>query len=545
MAQEKELWARKATGLVREWTQFDFTIYNIFNLGTWVGMALAPLWGFVGFPGADQMISWVFIIILVVIASQPTYAMVLSAMPRTGQPYPFQARVLHPLIGYMVNFTMIITVAWLWPAFGFWWMRDLTVVPFFGTLGYFTNNPFFTNLGAWWSSTTGLVVFQVGGILGAALVASIGMKRYALWQRFCIILGAIGMVVVTGVFLMTSQTGFISAIDGFLGANGVPGGYNAIIDQAKSGGWDPTFRFNWTDTILYMVVIGMMGYTFLHWGSYQAGEVKGAQKVKTNMTYMVGGAIVLGLYFILSIWAYTNVGGHDFLSSAAYLYYVAGSSPLPMPPYITMFAGLVSGSIPLLVIIFVGMLGLSAINAMSGIMPGRGTIFALAWDRMFPMAFAKVNEKYHIPFNNILLQTVMALIFVAIVDLNPGGLGSWIGGLMGMLYTSCWICFLTTSVAAAVFPWRRREMYRASPVAKWQIGGIPLITIVGVINAAFMLVLAYANLAVPIMGGGNLVSIGALLSFYAISAILYFAFKYYRKSQGIDIDKIFREIPAE
>jgi len=542
---QSQLWARKATGLVREWTQLDFTIYNIFNLGTWVGMALAPLWGFVGFSGADQMVSWVLIIFLVCIANQPTYAMVLSAMPRTGQPYPFQARVLHPLIGYVVNFTMIITTAWLWPAFGLWWMRDLTVVPFFGTLGYFTGNPFFTGLAEWWRSTTGLVVFQVVGILGAALIASIGMRRYALWQRFCITLGMIGMAIVTGVFLFTNQAGFVNAVNGFLAANGVPNGYNEVINLATSDGWDPTFRFNWNDTILYMVVIGMMGYTFLHWGSYQAGEVKGAQKVRTNMTYMIGGAIALGLYFLVSIWAYTNVGGHDFLSSAGYLYYVKGESPLPMPPYITMFAGLVSGSIILLVLVFIGMLGLSAINAMSGIMPGRGTIFALAWDRMFPMTFAKVNEKYHIPFNNIVLQTVMALIFVAIVDINPLGVGSWIGGLMGMLYTSCWITFLVTSIAAAVFPWRRREMYRASPVSRWRVGSLPLITIVGSINAGFMLVLAYANLAVPIMGGGNPVSIGVLVSFYVISAILYFAFKYYRKSQGIDIDAIYREIPAE
>jgi basic amino acid/polyamine antiporter, APA family len=545
MAQEKELWARKATGLVREWTQLDFFIYNIIGFGVWVGMALAPLWGFVGFPGANQSISWIIAIILVAFANQPVYAMVMSAMPRTGQPYPFQARVLHPLIGYVVNFTMIITVAWLWPAFGLSWMRDLSVVPFFGTMGYLTGSKLFTDLGAWWASTTGLVVFQVGGVLAIAFVASIGMKRYALWQRLCMIFAGISMAIVTGVFLFASQPQFVSAVNGLLSANGVPDGYNAIINQAKSSGWDPTFTFTWTDTIAYMVVIGMFGYTFTQWGSYQAGEVKGVQKVKTNMTYMIGGAILIGLYLLVSIWAYTNVGGHDFLSSAGYLFYVAGNSPLPMPPYITMFAGLISGSVLLVVLIFLGMLGLSAINAMTGIMPGRGTVFAMAWDRMLPMSFAKVNEKYHIPFNNIILQTVMALIFIAIVDLNPAGVGSWIGGLMGMLYTSCWICFLTTSVAAAILPWRRPEMYRASPVAKWQVGGIPLITIVGVANTAFMLILAYANLVIPIMGGGNMVSIGVLVGFYIISAILYFAFKYYRKSQGIDIEQIYREIPAE
>jgi amino acid transporter len=216
-----------------------------------------------------------------------------------------------------------------------------------------------------------------------------------------------------------------------------------------------------------------------------------------------------------------------------------------MPPYVTMFAGLMGGSVILLLVIFVGMLGLSAINAMSGIMPGRGTIFALAWDRMFPMTFAKVNEKYHIPFNNIMLQTVMALFFIAVIDSNVLGLGSWIGGLMGMLYTSCWITFMVTSIAAAVFPWRRPEMYKASPIAKWQVAGIPVITICGVINIGFMATLAYANLVIPIVGGGNLMSIGALVSFYIASAIMFFAFKYYRKSQGIDINAIYKEIPLE
>ena len=36
-----------------------------------------------------------------------------------------------------------------------------------------------------------------------------------------------------------------------------------------------------------------------------------------------------------------------------------------------------------------------------------------------------------------------------------------------------------------------------------------------------------------------------MLAMYLLAAIIYFGFKYYRRAKGIDIDLIYKEIPAE
>jgi len=53
------------------------------------------------------------------------------------------------------------------------------------------------------------------------------------------------------------------------------------------------------------------------------------------------------------------------------------------------------------------------------------------------------------------------------------------------------LTFFATTVAAVILPWRRKDLYNASPIASWKIAGIPAITIVGVITGAFLLFMLY------------------------------------------------------
>src|SRR5260221_10148070 len=49
------------------------------------------------------------------------------------------------------------------------------------------------------------------------------------------------------------------------------------------------------------------------------------------------------------------------------------------------------------------------------------------------------------------------------------------------------LTFFATVVAAIILPWRRKDLYDASPIAQWKIAGIPTISIVGVITGLFLL----------------------------------------------------------
>src|SRR5438445_13693484 len=69
------------------------------------------------------------------------------------------------------------------------------------------------------------------------------------------------------------------------------------------------------------------------------------------------------------------------------------------------------------------------------------------------------------------------------------------------------VMYIGTAIGGAVFPRTRREVYRTSPIAKYKLGPIPLITICGAIAAVFSAVMLYAYIVEPFLGIANL-SIG-------------------------------------
>jgi len=80
-------------------------------------------------------------------------------------------------------------------------------------------------------------------------------------------------------------------------------------------------------------------------------------------------------------------------------------------------------------------------------------------------------------------------------------------------------------------------------------GRMPLVTLAGLIFLFFLdwLLVEWAwdpNFLYGI-GWQNASSVVFMLANYLLAAIIYFGFKYYRRSKGIDIDLIYKEIPAE
>ena len=83
-----------------------------------------------------------------------------------------------------------------------------------------------------------------------------------------------------------------------------------------------------------------------------------------------------------------------------------------------------------------------------------------------------------------------------------------------------------------------------------------MITVAGVIFLIFLLFLLFEWLLDPnalyaigysindkgVKNIGSLVYMGLM---YVIAIVIYFAAKYYRKSRGVDLDKIYKEIPVE
>ncbi|HEU4327006.1 MAG TPA: hypothetical protein VFS21_27950, partial [Roseiflexaceae bacterium] len=112
------------------------------------------------------------------------------------------------------------------------------------------------------------------------------------------------------------------------------------------------------------------------------------------------------------------------------------------------------------------------------------------------------------------------------------------------------ITYLGSTIAAIVLPYTKRDLFEASPIAKYRVLGVPLITIAGVIFGLFELFLLYQWIIDPSNLYGisyrNTASVIFLLALYGIALAIYLGVRAYRKSrEGVDIGMIYKEIPVE
>ena len=107
------------------------------------------------------------------------------------------------------------------------------------------------------------------------------------------------------------------------------------------------------------------------------------------------------------------------------------------------------------------------------------------------------------------------------------------------------ITFLGTTVSAAILPWRKREIYNASPIAKYRVLGLPLITFAAILFAAlliFALVKWFSDAAYGVNHTSSLIYMAGL---YVLAIVIYFASKLVRRRQGMDLGLVYGEIPVE
>lgn len=97
---------REATGLVREISGFRAFVLNLM-FTTAGAMLIFLVIGQGLFPGAYLPVSCLLGLIPALVVAY-MYAQFSAAFPRSGGDYVFVGRVLHPSIGFMVNFVMTI-----------------------------------------------------------------------------------------------------------------------------------------------------------------------------------------------------------------------------------------------------------------------------------------------------------------------------------------------------------------------------------------------------------------------------------------------------
>src|SRR5262249_176977 len=150
----------------------------------------------------------------------------------------------------------------------------------------------------------------------------------------------------------------------------------------------------------------------------------------------------------LIVWAYQHAVGHDWAASLSYLNNADPAKlalPGSVPAGINLIASLLTGSVPLLIIIGVGFILWALMGHPSSTL--QATRYMLAWslDRAVPKQLGDVSDKFHTPIKGILLCAVTGEIALFALVQIPNA--SLLGALLAQI-----AAFIVVSLAGIVFP---------------------------------------------------------------------------------------------
>jgi basic amino acid/polyamine antiporter, APA family len=548
---DTSLFIRKATGLVRSWSVFDAFVYAFFsiNLITLGLYSFSQMYYFGGGLIPALIVSAVFIFFEVVV-----YAALISVMPRSGGDYIWQSRILGGAVGFILAVTGWWFILWLWVPLYADMFRHIVLVPLLGVLGA-------RDTALWFAGTpNGAFTSSIITLSLVSIFIGLGMKNYARIQKVSFYGGMLGLLIVIVMLLTGSQEAFKAGLElnatSMFGA--APGVYEATVALGKNAG------------AALPLVGGSMGLIFLtipylvffnlwpNWGATLYGEVRGATDFKRNIAGMGSALGVTTLLGILLLYAISRTIGWDFYVQAggAWWNYVWGfttdAPALPVWPYPALLTAFLTTN-RFLQFLIVALMSLWWFGWSGTVfLSSTRVIFAAAFDRLLPEQVAKLDERTGTPIYALLLMVVPSVVVAYLFAYNIASFQSLT--LCSTLVIA--VTYLGTTIAAIILPYKKPDLYKASPIAKYNLFGIPLITIAGVIFGGFLIFLLYQWIFDPnaLYGIGysindagykNGTSIIYMLANYVLAAVIYFGFKYYRKRSGIDIDKVHKEIPVE
>jgi len=588
------LFLRNATGLVKGWSGFDAFAYsfmsvNLVCLGMFYSLAI-----FAYVPEGSAIAS-IVITALGMTAMAVAYAGLIAVMPRAGGDYVWQTRILDGIPGAVLGaafgfvamflvgtalalgdvptygggvlaglvgaflgmkrgglgFVLSATGWWfilaLWaPIYGFIFKIEV-VQPLAAVLGWKAGVDFF-------GSTDGTFAVSIFTIVVTSGLVALGMAGYARIQRWSLYVGLAALALMFVLMALSSQEAFKAAYDREgLSLFGVSGAYDATIAQAAS---DPASAYTGSDLnplgfgegTLLLVPFMLFFLLYPNWGSTLYGEVRGAGDFKKVMNGMLGGLWATAALAVVFVFLAAKAFGWEFFnaSNGTYVNYAYGYvTDAPVVP-IWGFPGLLaaylidSHIVQAIIVIAFGAWWLGWTGTL--FLSSTRMIFAAAFDRVLPEWAARVSDR-GVPWGALTLIMIPSVVL------------SWLYSYQAATFYPLTldatlviaVTFLGSSIAATILPYWKPDIYNGSPVAKYKIAGVPVISIAGLLSTLFLGWVLYLWLSDALygIGVGNTNSIVFLGVLYGAAAVLYVVARLWRRAQGVDLDAIHAEIPTE
>jgi basic amino acid/polyamine antiporter, APA family len=528
--------ARKASGLVRSFSQTDALFYNILAINPFLVSALTFTTMVVAFPGASPWLA-VLVCGVLCIPEAVVYAFLTTMMPRSGGDYVFQSRVLGG--GLATFFTMSgiviaeIAAILLVASVG----TGVIFAPFLTLLGAYYHAGALTDVGTWLGTKTGFIVFGLVVLLWCAYINIRGLRIYARVQRVVFMVAAGGLATVFLIMLFSSHADFISGLNSFMQDHyGVHDAYQTVINRATLSS---SFSFSATMTA---TVLAAFAFIFPAWGVLQAGEIKRAGATRGNLYAILGAEIIsIGIALAAVLLLVGRVGHDFFIASGDLSFNHPGQNPLPVQPFFGFFASVIHTSPALAWLVFITALAWFWMWVPNLFVGTTRVLLALSFDRVLPAWFSQVGKRSHAPVNAIIATSAACLLcligYVFISDLI-----TLVASFVMLTITT----FAATMVAGGLMPWLRPDLFGRAPEAvQRRIVGVPIITICAAIFFAYAVFVDYSCLTKDALGVNSTKGLLFVGGTYVVSAAVYLAAVYYRRRQKIDLGVVYRELPIE
>ncbi len=528
--EERSLFVRKATGLVRGWSVWDAFIYSAISIN-FVTLGLYAF-SYANFIPKGSLLWAVILSGAYLIFQAITYASLIAAMPRAGGDYVWISRTLGGGIGFVLAACGWWFILWHWVPIYANILNIMVFEPLSAIIGWDRGMTF-------WASSNGLFTSSMIVALLASLLVATGVRLYAKFQKACFYGGCIGLLIMFILLIAHSKADFIKAFNtqthSLYGTHG-----NAYAQVLKAGGGGSYASLHSFDFHAIVLLIPFLFFFNLwsNWGATLYGEVRGASDFRKNI-YAMGGALLattaVAAIFI-ALFAHT-FGWQWFQSSQAA--YWGGKGPLGVFPYAGTFASFFTSS-PALQFIIVGILSLWFFGWVGTVfLSSTRVVFATAFDRVLPEWTAKVSSN-GVPYPALALMLLPSIPIAYFYAYNSN-FAQWTFDATLVIA----ITFLGSAVSAAILPWRKPQIYNASPIARYKVLGLPLITAAAIMFIVILGFAIYKWFSDSIYGVNFRSSEWYMLGMYGLALGIYLASWLYRRSQGMNLKMVYDEIPAE
>jgi amino acid transporter len=543
MSDKETLFLRRASGLVRAFSVFDGFAYAVFAVAiveaTALSYALSYPWPDANIPLGIVLNNLGFIPVFVV------YAALTAMMPRSGGEYVWLSRSFGGLWGWLFTFfpwaigPMFFIVSNAFPGI------VMAVSPTVTVTGKIVGSDGLVNLGSWLTTSDGLFTFQLLYNILAFGIVSLGMRWYARLQKISFWIGTAGIVTWIALLLVTTRETFISNFNWFMSSTFGWGGnnpYQYLLDQASTAGYTAVPLEQ--TTFMSSVLIGpVLAYAFAaaFWSGNITGEIRGVNDFKRGLGVYVGADIFSMVSCAVLMYLVIQVVGNPFMQASSFVWMTGRAASMPLAPFYGLFI-LTATRNPLLWIwILIGF------NAWFWMWPTNNYVgstrymFAMSFDRMLPSALAKVKTRFSAPLYAYLAFFLGSIVFGYLYYYTP------FASLTLDMPVAIVTLFLAVCIAGIVFPYtkRTRAMYESSAVARYKVGNVHLITIAGVLGFLYSFYSLMLYIIDPRYGVNGFWGGAFMIGGFAVSVVLYAVLKLYRKSKGIEIDKLYGTIPVE